>query len=123
MATSIDSPVSAIATPGATIRSTYVKREVTVYGIHEYEANTLSYLNTQSTLFFSTGTAFLGYAVAIWTNAAFTAQRPLSGQAALDYVAPILCIATGCFYFAGIISTIKSISTWRRIKRQSRPIS
>jgi hypothetical protein len=38
---------------GATIRSTYLQREVTVYGIHEYEVETLSYLNSQSSVFFS----------------------------------------------------------------------
>jgi hypothetical protein len=104
---------------GAVIRSAYAEREVTVYGIHKYEVDTLSYLNTQSTLFFSAGTAFIGYAVAIWTNAAFANNAPDIGVFAKSYVAPGLSAIAVIFYVFGAISVFKGKSTWKKIRQQS----
>jgi hypothetical protein len=74
-----------------------------MYALSATEIAQLSSFNTTSTVYFSLSGALIGYAVAIFTNAAFYAEKTLTplGDLALRYLAPGLCVlALGAFLLA-----------------------
>jgi hypothetical protein len=107
---------------GATVNNLYVQREVKVYGIHESEVDTLSYLNDQATIFFASA-SFLGVvAVTIWLNLEFAEHSTPTGDMLMEYVAPFLLIISLVLLYIARSATKRRSSTWDAVKRGSRPI-
>jgi amino acid permease len=105
---------------GATVSNLYVQREVKVYGIHESEVDTLSYLNDQATIFFTTASFLGGVAITIWLNWAFAERATLTGDILTEYIAPLLLIISLVLLYVARSATKRRSSTWEEVKRGSR---
>lgn len=101
---------------GATILTAYTEREVKAFPIFENELESLSFLNTMTLVFFSVGSAFVSFAIGIWTNAAFADKLTPEGIVAAKYGAPLLCVLSLAAYVLGIIAMFSRSSQWAKIK-------
>ncbi len=77
---------------GATITTAYVARSVRAFAVLESEVHTLSFFNTLAATLFSVASAFLSFAVGIWSNAAFTDKATPAGAILAKVGAPVLCV-------------------------------
>ncbi|MGO9991327.1 MAG: hypothetical protein ACLPTF_02285 [Steroidobacteraceae bacterium] len=105
---------------GATITTVYVERQVKAFSVFETELDVLSSLNAQATVFFSVGSAFITYAVGIWTNSSFATQLTPEGKLANEFVAPGLVFISIVFYSLAIMAWWKRRRTLGDIRRQSK---
>jgi ABC-type sugar transport system permease subunit len=104
---------------GSVVRSSYVERHLTVYGIHEYEAESLSNLSTVATLAFSLGSLFLSVPIGIYISWAFADHLSARAGFTTELVAPAFLVATVIFYFFGAVFLYQRRGLWDRIKDQS----
>jgi hypothetical protein len=96
---------------------------MTVYPIVEAELNTITVMNVFSTVAFSIGSLFLGFAANIWINAAFYKDMPPEARVMVTYGAP-LCTALCLIFFAGgIVAIVMRGAAWRRVRRSTIPES
>jgi hypothetical protein len=88
---------------GASIQPKYVHRDVPVYGVSRLEIEQISSLNNTSATYFSLTGIIVGYAVGIWTNAAFYdgALTPV-GSLAARFLAPGMCLIAVVFVFLAL---------------------
>jgi hypothetical protein len=93
---------------------------VRVYGIFESEVTSISMMNSLATLAFSGASAFLSFAVAIWTNATFYQTLTPEAVVLSHLVAPGLCVLSVVGYGLGASALISRRGTWRAIQRESR---
>jgi hypothetical protein len=113
-------PAISTETPrGATVKTTYVERQVKAFAVLEAEVDALSSLNAQATTFFSVSSAAISYAVSIWTNAAFAQQPTPEAIVASHMAAPILLVLAAVFVGLGIHSLIRRSATVNSIRTQS----
>jgi hypothetical protein len=96
---------------GATVKTTYVERQVKAFAVFDHEVEVLSSLNTQSTVFFAVGSAAVSYAIGIWTNAGFAQQLTPAGELASTLIAPGLLVVAIVFYGLALSAW------WKRRKR------
>jgi hypothetical protein len=116
-------PKISVDTPaGALVKSSYLERDVLVYGMLEPEAEMLSSLNGQVTIYFSLASAVASVAIGIWINAAFAEKLTSTGDAATHLLAPACLVLSAIFALLGIGIRRTRSTMWERIKRQSRPI-
>jgi hypothetical protein len=119
--TSVETPETPTPT-GASVQPQYVRRVMKVYAINEHEAQTLSSLNAQATVYFSLASFFASFCLAIWINALFYTYMPPVAVIAAYVVAPCLgVIAIGSLIMA-IVSLRSRRSTWRVIKDESQGV-
>jgi hypothetical protein len=97
----------------------YMGRTMKCYPLHESEMGTLSILNTQATVFFSAATGAFGYAVSIWTNAAFAGAPTETARIATHTIAPLVAIAGVVFSIIALICAVQRRGVWERIKKES----
>lgn len=105
---------------GATVRTTYVEREMKAWAVFDTEVEALSSLNTQATVFFSVASGLLSFAVGIWISAVFTEQLTPAGMLATSIAAPTLCVLALVFFGLAIGAWWKRRSTLAVIRQQSR---
>jgi uncharacterized iron-regulated membrane protein len=105
---------------GATVKTTYVEREVQALAVFDTEVETISSLNTQATVFFSVGTGLISLAGGIWTSAAFSTQLTPAGQLAVTLAAPVLCLLSLVFFGLALVAWWKRKSALNTIRSQSR---
>lgn len=96
------------------------KREVRAYPIFETELNSIAFLNTVSIVFFSVGSAFISFAIGIWTNAAFAERLTPEGVVLSKIGGPALCIAAALCYGLAIWALVTRRSEWQKIKDASK---
>lgn len=113
------SHISTESRGGATVKTTYVERQVMAYAVFETEVEALSSLNTQATIFFSVASAALSFSAGIWTNAAFAAQPTPEATIASHIVAPSFLILAAIFVGLGIHAWLRRASAVAAIRRQS----
>lgn len=106
--------------PGARITTAYVGREMKAYAIVEGEVRTISMMNGLATVFFSAATMFLGFAIGIWTNAAFYETLNPEGKILAHVVAPVLCGMTVLGVILGFWALRNRGTTWDAIRRESK---
>jgi hypothetical protein len=104
---------------GSVVRSSYVERHLTVYGIHEYEAESLSNLSTVAMLSFSLGSLFLSVPIGIYISWAFAEHLSVKAGFTTEVVAPAFLFATVAFYALGAVFLHQRRGLWERIKDQS----
>lgn len=105
---------------GAIIQSTYVTRDITVYGIQEQEVESLATLNTQTSLCFSAASSFMTFGLGIGVNAVFADTLTPVAKIVLKLVMPICCVIAVIFAVMGWYARKRGNDTWSRIKSQSR---
>jgi hypothetical protein len=104
---------------GATVKTTYVERQVKAFAVFDTEVDVLSSLNAQATVFFSVASAALSFAVSIWANAAFYSELTPAGQIASHIVAPALLVVAVLFVGLGVHAWTRRTSTVNAIRQQS----
>ncbi len=104
---------------GATVKSVYVTRKVTVYGIQEQEIDSLSTLNTSMNVYLTLALTVLFFGLSPIVNAAFSDKLNDSGRLALYYVTPLCALISLGFFFMCWHASATRASTWKRIKDQS----
>jgi hypothetical protein len=117
----VDSTPSATTgiSAGAVVTTTYVERQMKAYAVYEDEVNSLSYLNTQSTIFFAVSASFISFAVSIWINAIFYTDLTPAGQIASGYIAWMLLLIGIIFAALAAHAVRKRATAWRSIIRGS----
>src|SRR5262249_30953380 len=75
---------------GAVMDPIYMGRKMTTYPVSEPEMESISMLNTQTTVRFAVATLLFGLAASIWTNSIFNAALTPEARIATYYVAPLL---------------------------------
>jgi len=90
------------------------------YAVYEDEVNTLSYLNTQSTIFFMVAASLVSFAASIWINALFYKELTPAGQMASQYVAWGLLPIGIVFVGLGGHAIYRRARAWRNIIHGSR---
>ena len=88
---------------GASVQPKYIHRDVPIYGVSELEIRQISSFNDTATTYFSMAGAMVGYATAIWTNAAFyDGKLTPVGRLATVYFAPLMCVLGAIFVFLAL---------------------
>ena len=105
---------------GATIQSTYLTRDIPVYGIQEHEVESLSTLNTQAASYFSAASALVAFGLSIAVNAAFYDTLTPMAIVALKVIMPICLLVALAFFLMGRYARKRGNDVWSRIKAQSR---
>ena len=113
-------PLTADISTGAVVRTTYVERQMRAYAVYEDEVASLSYLNTQATIFFAIASALISFAVGIWTNAAFSTGLTPAGELAARYVSWGLLGLGLIFAAVGGHALYARVRQWENIVRGSR---
>jgi len=90
------------------------------YAVYEDEVASLSYLNTQSTIFFMLASALISFAVSIWVNAVFYTGLTPAGELATRYVAWALLVLGLVFAALGAHALFARVRAWRNIVSGSR---
>lgn len=109
------SPSVPSAAVGATFQSEYMGRTMKCYPVHETEMESLATLNTQSTAFFSVGSALIALAAGILTNAAFADHLTAAAMVACLVAAPALVCVAAVYFWLGREATRKRSTLWMRI--------
>jgi hypothetical protein len=104
---------------GAFITTTYVGREMKVLAVSVGELRTISTLNSQATAFYSVGSAFLSFALAIWINAVFYVQLTSVATLAVWFAAPACVFMAIVFFCLGRSAATKRASTLQEIQNQT----
>lgn len=104
---------------GAVIQSTYLTRDIPVYGIQEHEVESLATLNTQSSSWFSAASASAAFGLSIAVNAAFYEILTPTAMITLKVMPLCFCIAV-IFSLMGWYARKRGNDVWSRIKAQSR---
>ena len=118
----MNEPITQISTQspgGATVKTTYVERQVRAFAVFETEVDALSSLNAQATVFFSVASATLSFAVGIWTNAAFSSNPTPEATIASRMVAPVIALISVIFIFLGVHAWNRRTSVVTSIREQS----
>jgi hypothetical protein len=106
-------------TTGATVRTLYVEREVTVFAVHEFEYKSLSNMSLFATFAFAIAGASLAYGMGIFTNAIFAEKLTPAGEMATKIAAPVLIIFAVICAVAGGFAVWRRSELWGTIKKQS----
>lgn len=114
--------ISVNAPVGATVSSSYLAREVPVYGIQEQEIEMISSLNAQASTYFSLSSAIIALALSPIINAPFVEKMTDIAKLACYLFSPLCILIAAVFVFLGVSAVKTRDSTWDRIKRQSRPV-
>lgn len=120
METHASRPVFSDSPRGATVKTTYVEREVKVLAVFDTEVDAISSLNAQATVFFSVGAGLISLAGGIWTTAVFSEKLTAAGQVATDVGAPVLGALSLIFFGLALWAWWKRRSALNTIKKQSR---
>ncbi len=117
-----DPPYSADTGRGAFVSHTYVRRDVKTYAVFESEVAHIALFNTLSTIGFSAGSAFLAFAVGIWTNWSFVEKDKLPPEGAImsNVIAPGLLVLTVVVWGLAAWARWSRGSTWEAIKKESK---
>jgi hypothetical protein len=107
---------------GAFVSHTYVERDVKTYAIFESEVSHLSTFNTLATIFFSVGSAFLAFAVGIWTNWSFVDKKTMPPEGVLLSTIGVWFFIGGAVlsYMLALWAMWKRGSSWSDIRKQSK---
>jgi hypothetical protein len=111
--------VSADIGRGATILTAYAARQVKAYPIFETELDSISFLNTQATIYFSLASALFSFAVGILTNAAFVDTMTAPGAILAKVIAPLLIVGAICAGLLGRHAFKSRASQWSKIRHES----
>lgn len=104
---------------GATVQSEYMGRTMKCYPVHETEMESLSTMNTEATVFFSSMSACIALAAGIVTNAIFAERSTEMSKFATLIGAPFLgglAILFGCL---GVYTAYRRSALWGRIKQEA----
>ena len=112
--------IKTTSSPGAVVTTTYVERQMKAYAVYEDEVSSLSYLNTQSTIFFMVASSLVSFALGIWTNAAFATDLTPAGEIASKLVAWVLCVLGFVFFGLGGHAIYKRHTAWKKVVQGSR---
>jgi O-antigen/teichoic acid export membrane protein len=105
---------------GAIVQTMYVERQMRAYAVYHDEVSSLSYLNTQATLFFTIASSLFSFAVSIWTNAIFYTGLTAAGEVATKYVSWGLLILGAVFICLGSHALYSRKRSWSAIIQGSR---
>ena len=104
---------------GSSLQPLYVERRMKVYAITESEFNSLSTLNSQTTIFSSVGFAILSAGISIWINALFYTDVPAPAYVAMVYIAPATIVLALVFFYLALRASGARESSWVQIKNES----
>lgn len=90
------------------------------YAVYHDEVSSLSYLNTQATLFFTVASSLVSFAVSIWTNAIFYTGLTPAGEVATRYLSWVLIGLGAVFIGLGIHAMRSRSLSWSAIVQGSR---
>jgi hypothetical protein len=111
-----------LTTPvGATVTTVYLEREVKAYAIQGHELETLSMMGTLAGTFFAIGAFLLSAAIGVWVNSIFYTSMPPMAEVAYKYVAPGIIVLSFIFFIMGVWALRRRASTWKTIRRQTKP--
>jgi hypothetical protein len=115
-------PPSGSQTPlqlGSSLTPLYVERRMKIYAVPEFEFDSLATRNTQETTFYSVGSFLLSAALSVWVNAAFYTEITPPAFIMMIFVAPLVTLLSGVFFWLGRQNGKSRQSTWDRIKNES----
>ena len=108
---------------GSLYKTMSTEREVPIYAVSESDIDNIGRWSALATWGFSIGSAFLSFAVGIWTNFAFADPNSLTAEAkvASAMVAPAFCLIAFVGIGIGLWSLVSRSRAWAAIKDQSKP--
>lgn len=119
MAGGLPSVPSSGSPVGATVQAEYMGRTVRCYPVHETEMEGLTEANGDATAHFAFASAFLAFAVGIWTNAMFATELTASGELATTLAAPVLIVLSVFFGILGLRASARRNRIWNKIKSEA----
>lgn len=99
----------------------FAKRKMTVYAIPEYELNSISSLNAQSTTFYSIASGNLSVFVTLLIQAIFSDWSTMASiaKATLILGLPLFSIMSLIFFFLGYLTSKLKRNNIEKIKKES----
>ena len=104
---------------GSYVNHTYVRRDVTVYGVMEHEMDNLSTWNLLSSLFFAGSAASISFWATLFLKDQVSPERTEAGDVLITTGQPIARSLTIILALAGCFFLWKRGSTLTRIKKES----